>query len=213
MYIIYVLRCPISNEVRYVGQTRARIEKRLSNHIWESKKIKKKYSHKDNWILKLSKLELKPIIEKIEEISLDYSLSYVLEKETYWILKYRNNSNLVNATDGGEYSINNRQGIHKPMHGENNPMWNKKHSDSAKKIMSEKKFGLYDGINNPRSKSIYQYDKNLKLLKKWSYAKECADFYKISRGNISTASKFNSTKIKDNKYITCSGFIFSFVPI
>jgi len=69
------------------------------------------------------------------------------------------------------------------------------------------------GINNPRSKSIYQYDKNLKLLKKWSYAKECADFYKISRGNISTASKFNSTKIKDNKYITCSGFIFSFVPI
>lgn len=213
MYSIYVLKCPISNEVRYVGQTRARIEKRLSNHIWESKKIKKKYSHKDNWILKLSKLELKPIIEKIEEISLDSNLSYVLNRETYWILKFRNSSNLVNATDGGEFSINNRQGVHKSMSGENNPMWSKKHSDSAKKIMSEKKVGLYDGIKNPRSKVIYQYDKNLILLRKWDFAKECADFYKISRGNISTASKFNSTKNKNDKYITCSGFIFSFTEL
>ena len=211
MYSIYVLKCPISNDIRYVGQTRSRIEKRLNNHIWESKKNKKKYSHKDNWILKLSKLELKPVIEIIEEIPLDHNLLYVLNRETYWILKLRNNCNLVNATDGGEFSINNRQGVHKPMDGENNPMWSRKHSDSAKKIMSEKKMGLYDGIKNPRSKVIYQYDKSLKLLKKWDYAKECADFYKISRGNISTASKFNSTKNKDDKYITCSGFIFSFI--
>lgn len=210
MYSIYVLKCPISNEIRYVGQTRGKLNKRLDGHIWESRKNKKKYSHKDNWISKLSKLELKPIIEKIEELPIECNLSYVLERETYWILKYKNNGNLVNATDGGEYSINNRQGIHKPMYGENNPMWNKKHTDSAKKIMSEKKLGLYEGINNPRSKVIYQYDKNLNFLKKWDYAKECADFYKISRGNISTASKFNSNKSKEDKYITCSGFIFSF---
>jgi hypothetical protein len=44
MYSIYVLKCPISNEVRYVGQTRARIEKRLSNHIWESKDLEKIFS-------------------------------------------------------------------------------------------------------------------------------------------------------------------------
>ena len=210
MYSIYVLKCPISNKIRYVGQTRGKLNKRLDGHIWESRKNKKKYSHKDNWISKLSKLQLKPIIEKIEELPIECNLSYVLERETYWILKYRNNGNLVNATDGGEYSINNRQGIHKPMNGENNPMWNKKHTDSAKKIMSEKKLGLYKGINNPRSKVIYQYDKNLNFLKKWDYAKECADFYKISRGNISTASKFNSNKSKEDKYITCSGFIFSF---
>jgi hypothetical protein len=208
MYIIYVLRCPISNEVRYVGQTRARVEKRLSNHIWESRKIKKKYSHKDNWILKLSKLELKPIIEKIEEISLDYSLSYVLERETYWILKYRTNSNLVN---GGEYSLNNRQGIHKPMCGENNPMWNKKHSNSAKKIMSEKKLGLYDGVSNPRAKSLYQYDDNLTLIKKWKFAKECCDFHGFSRGNVSSAAKTNSERNKD--FIVRYGFVFSFVKL
>ena len=111
MYSIYVLKCPISNEVRYVGQTRGKLNKRLDGHIWESRKNKKKHSHKDNWISKLSKLELKPIIEK------------------------------------------------------------------------------------------------------WDYAKECAEFYKISRGNISTASKFNSSKNKDDKYIICSGFIFSFTEI
>lgn len=213
MYSIYVLKCPISNEVKYVGQTRSKLSKRLQGHIWESKKDKKKYSHKDNWISKLSKLELRPIIEKIEELSIECDLSYVLEREKYWILKYRNSGNIVNATDGGEYSINNKQGIHKSMTGENNPMWNKKHSDSTKKIMSEKKLGLYNGINNPRSKTIYQYNKDLKLLKKWNYAKECADFYKISRGNISTASKFNSNKNKDDKYIICSEFIFSFTEI
>lgn len=81
MYSIYVLKCPISNEVRYVGQTRSKLNKRLSGHIYESRKNKKKYSHKDNWISKLYKLELKPIIENIEEISLDYNLSYVLERK------------------------------------------------------------------------------------------------------------------------------------
>jgi len=212
MYSIYVLKCPISNEVGFpnmITQSFLYFSSCLSNI---SKKTKKKYSHKDNWILKLSRLELKPIIEKIEEISLDSDLSYVLERETYWILKYRS-GNLVNATDGGEYSINNKRGVHKPMNGENNPMWGKKHSDFSKKIMREKKLGLYNGVDNPRSKVIYQYDKNLKLLKSWNYAKECAEFYKISRGNISTCAKFNSTKDKDDKYITCSGFIFSFIEL
>lgn len=77
----------------------------------------------------------------------------------------------------------------------------------------EKKIGLYDGIKNPRAKVIYQYDKKLNLIKRWDYAKECADFYNISRGNISNSSKFNSVKNKDDKYRTCSGFIFLFTEI
>lgn len=210
MYYIYILKCPISNEIKYVGQTRAKLIKRLNGHIYESRKKKKKYTHKDNWISKLSRLELKPIIESIEEISIETNIFKVLERETFWILKYKNICNLVNSTDGGEYSINNRQGIPKPMDGENNPMWNKKHKLSTKKIMRYKKIGLYEGINNPRSKEIYQYDRNLNFIKRWDYAKECADFYKISRGNISTAAKFNSGKEDTKKYIICNGFIFTF---
>ena len=238
MYYIYVLKCPITNVIRYVGQTRVGIVKRLRGHIYESTKVNKKHSYKDNWISKLLKLELKPIIEVIEEISLEYDVQHVLEREKFWILKYKSYVNLLNATDGGEFSINNRQGKYVSMigennpmwnkkhkqiskdimseklkglfNGENNPMWNKKHKQTTKDIMREKKIGVYDGINNPRAKEIYQYDKNLTLIKKWDYAKECADFYKISRGNISSSAKYNTTKKESDKYITCSGFIFSF---
>ena len=34
--------------------------------------------------------------------------------------------------------------------GENNPMYHKHHTEKTRKIMSEKKKGLYDGENNPR---------------------------------------------------------------
>lgn len=35
------------------------------------------------------------------------------------------------------------------IYGENNPMYHKHHTEKTKKIMSEKKKGLYDGENNP----------------------------------------------------------------
>ena len=71
MYYIYTLVCPLENRVRYIGQTKSSLQKRLSQHIWESKKDKKRYSHKDNWILKLSRLNLKPIISHIEIIPIE----------------------------------------------------------------------------------------------------------------------------------------------
>jgi hypothetical protein len=46
MYYIYVLKCPVTDQVRYVGQTKQKLEKRFSNHIWESRKQKRKYSQK-----------------------------------------------------------------------------------------------------------------------------------------------------------------------
>jgi len=56
---IYKLICPISNEVRYIGQTSYSLEHRLSGHIRKTvSKIKnnKRLTHKENWI--------KTIIEK-----------------------------------------------------------------------------------------------------------------------------------------------------
>ena len=90
-------------------------------------------------------------------------------------------------------------------------MFGKKHNEFTKKRMREKKLGLYDGVNNPRSKTLYQYDDNLNLIKKWKFAKECCDFNGFSRGNVSSAAKTNSERNKD--FIVRYGFIFSFVKL
>jgi len=58
--------------------------------------------------------------------------------------------------------------------------------------------------------SLYNTDNN--LIKCWDFAKECADFYNISRGNISTFSK-NNTNVDlsgRGKYRILSGFIFKY---
>jgi group I intron endonuclease len=210
MYLIYSLKCPLTEHIRYVGQTKQKLEKRFSNHIWESKKNKKSYSHKDNWIRKLLKVGLEPIIEIIEYVESD--LNFALEREMFWIKEFKKlGYNLVNATDGGEYSMNNVV-IKTSMIGEKNPMFGKKHKSTSKTKMRQKKKGMYIGENNPRSKTIYQYDEQLLLIKEWRYAKECSDFYNISRGNISVAANHNS-EIGVSKYMIRYGFIFSFVKL
>ena len=85
MYNIYILRCPISSEIRYVGQTRTSITKRLGGHIYEAtNRRKNKLNHKDNWVLKLLKMGHRPIIEILESHK-DVELNYILEREKYWI--------------------------------------------------------------------------------------------------------------------------------
>lgn len=96
-YKIYKLIDPITNEVRYVGQTKRSLEQRLNEHI--KGYGQKTNSHKRNWIKSLLKQDLKPIIE-LQESGLTKSL--VSEREIYWIQYYKDNgSKLTNATSGG----------------------------------------------------------------------------------------------------------------
>ena len=211
MYNIYVLKCPILNVVRYVGQTKMKLTKRLNGHIYDAfGRNKKRLNHKDNWIRKLSINGYKPIIESIEELPIETDLNLILEREKFWISEYKSKYDLLNSTDGGEYSINNKV-VKTYMYGSENPMFGKKHKHSSKKIMSVKKIGLYDGIKNPRSKKVYQYDKDLNLIRIWDYAKECCDHLSISRGNVSVCAKYNSSIKSD--FMVRHGFIFSFTPL
>ncbi len=93
---IYVLKDPISLEIRYVGQTSRKLKSRLSAHLLDAKKNKN--YHNVNWIKSLIKDNLVPIIESIEECALDK----LNEREIYWIAFYKNlGYNLTNSTDGG----------------------------------------------------------------------------------------------------------------
>jgi group I intron endonuclease len=99
---IYKLICPISHEVRYIGQTSNSLEKRLSEHIRKTiSKIKhnKKLTHKENWIKSLIEKDLVNflIIEQIEFCDLET----LGDREFFWINEYKKSSKLTNLADGG----------------------------------------------------------------------------------------------------------------
>ena len=100
--------------------------------------------------------------------------------------------------------------------GVNNPMFGKKHSAKSKKKMSIKKIGVYNGVNNPMAKKIYQYDIDGNLINIWDCATLCVNHYhdigiKLSRGNISNTAKNNSVESTSLKRVNT--FIFSFSEI
>lgn len=93
---IYLLKDPISHSVRYIGKAND-LKKRYSQHISSSKKEGKTYVK--HWIKTLLAQNIKPIMEKIEEI--EYSLWE--QRESFWIEFYKNKGcDLCNLTSGGE---------------------------------------------------------------------------------------------------------------
>lgn len=102
--LIYGIQCPISNEVRYIGQTVQKPSRRLYKHIWITKKKKisgEQLNHRENWLWKIIESGLE---HKIELITLEECSSEKLnEKEIFWIKSYKdNNASLVNSTNGGD---------------------------------------------------------------------------------------------------------------
>lgn len=63
-WVIYVLKHPVTEEVKYVGKTSEKTHRRLIMHIWESKTNNKTY--KQRGLRKILKLGLLPIMEVVE---------------------------------------------------------------------------------------------------------------------------------------------------
>ena len=95
--IIYALRCPKTNRVRYIGKTGVSLADRFSGHLCEARKG----NHRPvcRWIRKLLRQGLKPIPEVLQEC-----LPGMLDaSEQEWIAQFRaDGAKLLNATDGGE---------------------------------------------------------------------------------------------------------------
>jgi hypothetical protein len=90
---IYVLIDPRDDAVRYVGKANDP-KVRLDRHLRD-----KRDTHKQRWINVLKSLELKPIMQVIEEVPYDLWA----ERECYWIEYYRSQGcNLTNSTEGGK---------------------------------------------------------------------------------------------------------------
>ena len=228
---VYIYTLSSNDDIRYVGRT-FNVNKRFRQHINESYKNN---THKSNWIRKVKNINIE-IVDVCDESNYSFWEQHYISLYRSW------GFNLLNMTIGGEgvsgykytkedrlkrsikmlgdknhfygkkHTLESRKIISEvDRYGEKNAMYGKKHKEISKS-MSNKKIGIYDGVNNPRAKKLYQYDLDNNLIKCWDFAKECADFYNISRGNISTFSK-NNTNVDlgvVGKYRILLGFIFKY---
>ena len=87
---IYCIRCPISNEIRYVGKTTRGIRRKYEHN---SKTKQNPKTHLARWLKKLIDCGNKPIFEVIEYVDNIEKLNY---REIYWIDIYRSKSDLCN---------------------------------------------------------------------------------------------------------------------
>ena len=97
--VVYVLVNPISLKIRYIGITKSSLNKRLGDHIFESRKNTVK-THKDNWILSLLKYNNKPIIRKIKEFN---TRQEARDLELLLINKYKVKHQLTNYINEGKF--------------------------------------------------------------------------------------------------------------
>lgn len=168
---IYVLKHPISQEIRYCGQTIKTLKYRLNEHIQDSKR----YNHYTaNWIKSLLKQELKPVIELIEECNVEM----LNEKEIYYIAMFREKGiNLTNIADGGQTGSCK---IHSEEAKEKISTFMKSYKKSAEHIEKIRK-SLY--------KPIYQYELSGKFIREYSSATEAAQFFNADPTSLKTAAR------------------------
>lgn len=91
---IYTLSDPKSLEIRYVGKSN-NPKKRLYDHL---SLCRTSHTHKNNWIKSLLKINMKPILDIVDEVYMDDWQFW----EIYWISKLKSEGNrLTNHSRGG----------------------------------------------------------------------------------------------------------------
>jgi group I intron endonuclease len=210
--LIYCLKCPIKNEIKYIGQTTRTIEKRLKEH---KNKIEKRINKRTNWLKSLREAE---VIDNLEIILLgEYDFDVLDEMETKWIIYYLNEgNNLTNTTIKGGFggyrewkdevnksrseklkgrkkkmSKEARRKISISLIGKPGRNTGNRHTNETREKISKSKMGII-----PHNiKKIKQLDENGILIKEWSSSQEAAKELNLSQGNIATvASKSGRRK-------------------
>ncbi len=96
--LIYKICCPISYDIKYIGQTTSDLGKRLKQHI-----SKPTGNSMYNFFKDCDTKGFTPIIERIESVSFEEANA----KEQYWIDLYRNNGvKLLNGNQKVNTKIN-----------------------------------------------------------------------------------------------------------
>ncbi len=202
---IYGLRCPETNEIRYIGQTIAKLNNRLKSHICETKRnfrLKKALTHKENWIYRLisKDLENKIVIELIEEC--DFGV--VNDREVFWITQY---PNLTNIDIGGKritLSDESKNKISIANSGERNGMFGKRFKilpeeierrrlamiNSDKFKSSRKSEAFRKKISEIQKKDDWLLlNENYEIINQFNNSREVSEFLQCTKGNVKNARR------------------------
>lgn len=96
MHVIYVLKDPRTNEIRYVGYS-CNAKQRFQHHLWDAENRRHNY-YKDRWLRSLLKLGLKPVMTTIEIVTKRNWKS----RERFHIARLKKTCRLTNLSAGGE---------------------------------------------------------------------------------------------------------------
>jgi hypothetical protein len=164
---IYSLKDPITNKIKYVGQTKFSLIKRLNEHIRNCRYEETKNQNIYLWINSLLDKNSLPIIELIEEIDIEL----LNNREKYWISFY--GSDLKNMTKGGS-------GINFIKKREFTESHKKKIGDACR---GEKHYNY--GKNAVNRKEIIMFTIDGQFIKHFSSIKKASIYSNISISSIS----------------------------
>lgn len=196
---IYVLKHPISDEIRYVGKTKTDVRDRYAHHKYNWKIIKGKMSHVNTWIKHLSKDNLYPIMEVVDEVPTSEWQFW----EIYWIAQFKAwGCNLCNHSKGGEGNLGykpteeSKQKRLKTL--ETSEAW-KESNKRFSEIMKERH---QNGIYTYKSPSKEQTIKQIISLQKWYESEEGLKYkekisHKIKSVNLLTGEEIVHPSIKE----------------
>lgn len=186
-YIVYKIVEKSTNNIVYVGCTSQKLKNRFLQHIsGDTTATKNKIALDTHYI------------EAIEVVN---DKKEAIDREKYWTETYRKSYNLLNIRVGTDGFV-----------GKDNPMFNKRHSEKSKKLISIHKTGqsygedfkkkisnMTKGNKNPRCRKVRCIETN----KIFDFIKEAAKFYNINyqcislncRGKIKYAGIYNGLEL------------------
>jgi Uri superfamily endonuclease len=202
-YKLYSLNNPITNEIRYIGQTTQSLSNRLKKHLRDKSK-----THKTNWIVSLKNQQLAPTIHLIQIL---YSKQECNNAE---ILLIASTPNLTNSTKGGEGSIgfkHSKESISKM----SNIASSRMKEAGRKEFLRAKGLEQWKNIDEKSKtqnrlkqlgrKEIYQFSLDGDMIEKFESARDCERKYpQFKRQLIVPCCK--------GIYKTGYGFLWSYQP-
>ncbi len=206
MAFIYYLKCPKDDTIRYIGQTKNTLNKRLLGHFYEFKVLCKKNklsTHKDFWFRSLGDDYKKITIHFLEEVD----ESSISQRELELILQYKNNGHPITNTQFTEknyfHSEETRKKISDSKLGSKNGMFGRRFTKSeadvekarqamitSDKFQSSRKSQEYrKKISEIQAVALVALTEDFSFYKEFYNTKECAEHFGLKISNIHHAVK------------------------